>query len=270
MKRSNQTHAMINSDNPLYKLARIMSAGGHNSTATALRLLAHAGYSSLDQVDSTSNWVLLSVPGIGTRRLAEVRRLTMPDWIPPSLQAIQAVHWFLSAAEFALRYWSLDTLISLLRGCAPTKDTEGSPEKQLVLDVFSQATSRALGYCPSHELIRILELTRTGHHPSCAPQDPGPCHSREVQIEENPNEQHGESRTDTSRAEASQDDILAESDRYAYSPRKRREIVEHYRAVRDTGLIEHKDHWAQSNYNITGRTLLNYEREFPEAEEKIP
>ena len=85
-----------------------------------------------------------------------------------------------------------------------------------------------------------------------------------------PDEQQGESGPETSRAEPGQDDAAVESDRYAYSPRKRREIVQHYRAVRDSGLIENKDRWAQSNYNITGRTLLNYEREFPEEEQRIP
>jgi hypothetical protein len=260
----------VRGNNTLHELAQAMAAGGRHSTAAALRKLAYEGYATLEQVDRVSDWVLLTVRGIGMGRLGEVRRLTRSDWQPPSPQAIQAGKWFLSAAQFALRYWPLDSLTSLIRGSAPTK-VNGRPfEKQLALDAFSRATCRALTYCPSHELIRILELTRTGHHPSCAPQDPGLFHSREVQIEEIPNEQHGESCTDTPRAEASQDDILAESDRYAYSPRKRREIVEHYRAVRDRGLIEHKDHWAQSNYNITGRTLLNYEREFPEGEQRIP
>ena len=83
-----------------------------------------------------------------------------------------------------------------------------------------------------------------------------------------PDEQQGGSGPEKSRAESRQE-ATVESDRYAYSPRKRREIVQHYRAVRHSGLIENKDHWAHSNYHISGRTLLNYEREFPEEEQKI-
>lgn len=54
------------------------------------------------------------------------------------------------------------------------------------------------------------------------------------------------------------------SGHYAYSPNKRREIVEEYRKARDAHQITNKGAWAQSNHGISSRTLLNYEREFPE------
>jgi hypothetical protein len=81
-------------------------------------------------------------------------------------------------------------------------------------------------------------------------------------------QQPAELGAETFTIEPAQNETLADSDRYAYSPRKRREIVQHYRDVRDSGLIENKDRWAQSNYHISGRTLLNYAREFPEDQQK--
>jgi hypothetical protein len=179
---------------------------------------------------------------------------------------MQAANWYLSAAQFALRYWSSDTLASFIHGPAPAVATQGRGERRLALDVFLQATSRAQGYCPPQELVEMLRLASNGHHPGCASQDPDLDHDSGVHVEPRADEQQRESGTETSRAELGWDNTAAESDRYAYSPRQRREIVQHYRAVRASGLIENKDRWAHSNYNITGRTLLNYEREFPEAE----
>ena len=200
------------------------------------------------------------------KRLGAIRRLTSSDWQPPSRHAIQAANWYLSAARFALHYWLPDTLASFIRGSAPAVANHGRGEKRLALDVFLQATNRAQSYCPSQELIEMLRLARNGHHPGCAGQDLELHHDSGVEVEPSPDEQQRESGPETSRAEPGWDDTAAESDRYAYSPRKRREIVQHYRAVRECGLIENKDRWAHSNYNITGRTLLNYEREFPEPE----
>lgn len=55
------------------------------------------------------------------------------------------------------------------------------------------------------------------------------------------------------------------SDHYTYpDPDKRRAIVSHYRRDKAMGSVANKDAWAQVNYMISGRTLLNYEREFPE------
>ena len=112
----------------------------------------------------------------------------------------------------------------------------------------------------------MLHPTGNGLHPSYIPQYAEPRNGMQAQSEVMGSERQRELGTETPGPEPSQDDPLTESDRYAFSPRKRRKIVEHYRAVRDSGVIENKNRWAQSNYNITGRTLLNYEREFAEEE----
>ena len=57
-----------NEGNKLTELARAMAAGGHHSTAVALRTLAREGYATLRQVDSTPDWILLSIRGIGVGR----------------------------------------------------------------------------------------------------------------------------------------------------------------------------------------------------------
>ena len=267
-RKSTLMHARTHGENLLYELAQTLAAGNDHSTAIALRKLVQAGHTTLQQVDGVSDWILLSIPGIGVKRLGAVRRLTRSDWQPPSRHAVQAAQWYLSAAQFALRYWLPDTLASFIQGSAPAAATQGPVEKRLALDVFLQATNRAQSYCPPQELIEMLQLARNGHRPSRAHQDPELHHDSGVQVELIPDEQQRESGPETPRTETGRDDAAPESDRYAYSPRKRREIVQHYRAVRDTGLIENKDRWAHSNHNITGRTLLNYEREFPEAEQK--
>lgn len=51
---------------------------------------------------------------------------------------------------------------------------------------------------------------------------------------------------------------------YAFpDPVERQAIVSHYRTEAAKGRIKNKEAWAQTNYNITRRTLLNYEKEFP-------
>ena len=77
--------------NILYELAHTMAAGGNYSVATALRRLVRAGYSSLTEVEGASDWALLSISGMGPRRLQAVRRLTRPDWQPPAPQALKAL-----------------------------------------------------------------------------------------------------------------------------------------------------------------------------------
>ena len=47
------------------------------------------------------------------------------------------------------------------------------------------------------------------------------------------------------------------------------EIVQHYRLDRINGEVRNKDQWARRNYQISSRTLFNYEREFPQAEEWV-
>jgi hypothetical protein len=46
--------------------------------------------------------------------------------------------------------------------------------------------------------------------------------------------------------------------------------VEHYRDARGKGQIVNKDRWAQTNYRISSKTLLSYEREFQDQRQAIP
>jgi hypothetical protein len=60
-------------------------------------------------------------------------------------------------------------------------------------------------------------------------------------------------------------DRRVQSDHYAYpDPKKRLEIVKKYREAKKRGEIKNKNTWAECHYGISGRTLLEYEREFPE------
>jgi hypothetical protein len=55
-----------------------------------------------------------------------------------------------------------------------------------------------------------------------------------------------------------------DSGHYVHPHQKRKDIVNHYREERRD--IKDKDAWAKVKYQISGRTLLNYEKEFPESE----
>lgn len=56
-----------------------------------------------------------------------------------------------------------------------------------------------------------------------------------------------------------------DSDHFAHRLNERREIVREYRKARAAGKITpNKNGWAQVHHQITGKTLLRYEREFPE------
>jgi hypothetical protein len=57
-----------------------------------------------------------------------------------------------------------------------------------------------------------------------------------------------------------------ETDHWAYKRAKRKQIVTEYRAARQRGEVANKGGWA-SKHGITGRTLLKYEKEFPEETE---
>jgi hypothetical protein len=59
---------------------------------------------------------------------------------------------------------------------------------------------------------------------------------------------------------------MKDSNHFAYPRSKRLEIVRHYRLDRVQGEVRNKDHWARTNYQIGGRTLSNYECEFPETD----
>lgn len=54
------------------------------------------------------------------------------------------------------------------------------------------------------------------------------------------------------------------SGKFAYDYEKRREIVQQYWEARQRGQITNKDAWANTHHDISGKTLDNYIREFPE------
>jgi hypothetical protein len=261
-------HIKANGDNALYELARTMTTSGHHSVATALRKLAQAGYTSLEQVEGTSDWILLSIPGIGTKRLGEVRRLSRSDWQPPSSQAIHAADRFLSAAQFALRYWPLELLISLIRGCAPAKAAGGPIEKQLALDVFSVATRKAQRHCEPSELIQTLWQAGSGHGENMHLFHK-PFASSDTQSGALESGQFGTFALDLSIVLPEEDYAGRDSDHFAHPRQKRIEIVRRYWIARDKREIKNKDAWARSHYQISGKTLLEYEREFQDQRQAI-
>ena len=250
-----------NGDSALHELARAMTASGCHSTAMTLRKLASEGYTTLEQVDSASDWVLLSIRGIGARRLSEVRRLTRTDWQPPSPQVIQAANWFLSAAQFALRYWPLQTLASLIRGSEPRSADVGPIDKRLAIDVFSHAVRQALRHCDAEELIQALRQENGGPG-ECAHQTLEVASGAAVAVDEAVTTQPSPPVSELSMTPSDGAGAAEDSDRFAHPRHKRIEIVEDYWAARDRGLVQNKDSWARSHYHISGKTLLSYEREF--------
>lgn len=58
-----------------------------------------------------------------------------------------------------------------------------------------------------------------------------------------------------------------DSGHFHYPPEMRRQIVLHYRKDKALGRVAMKEQWAQNHYNMTGRTLLSYEKEFPPERE---
>jgi hypothetical protein len=261
-------HENSTGDNMLNELARTMTASGRHSTAIALRKLAQAGYTSLEQVDNTSDWVLLAIPGIREGRLGEVRRLCRPDWQPPSAQAIRAASWFLSAARLALRHWPPETLASVLRGSGAVPCNGESVDKRLALDILTHAAEHAQRYCKAEELIEAVWQTA-----GVEPHDTDlACASSTITTErvEVPETRWGEIQSPVPAFTAPLDgDTDQESDHFAHPRSKRIEIVQKYWLAREKREIQNKDAWARSHYQITGKTLLSYEREFQEHREAI-
>jgi hypothetical protein len=146
-------------ENLLWELAETMTSQDNYSVGVALRKLVQAGYSTLEQVDATSDWVLLATPGIGIGRLAAVRRLVRPDWQRPTADALKAAESFLSAARFALRFWPVEALEPLVEGSAPQSTDDRPVEKRLAMELFSQATRKAMRYCGVEELLQALQQT---------------------------------------------------------------------------------------------------------------
>jgi hypothetical protein len=152
---------MCAKDNVLYELAETMAIADGLSTAVALRKLAQAGYGSLDEVDSASDWILLSIPGLGVGRLGAVRQLTRPDWQPPSPQAIKAADRFLLAARLALCSWPVEALLGVVQGSPPAASADQPADKRLALELMSEATYSALCHCSTGELVETLR--QLGH-----------------------------------------------------------------------------------------------------------
>jgi hypothetical protein len=257
-------HARTHADNLLYELAQTLAAGNDHSTAIALRKLVQAGYTTLQQVDGVSDWILLSIPGLGVKRLGAVRRLTSPDWQPPSPYAIQVTGWYLSAVRFALRLWSPDTLASVIRGSRPGISAAQPVEAHLALDVFARAASEALGYCDAQELLQTFHQVSNGYSRDACLVPVTPSGS-DAQPKASGNGHGPTSAASAPPTPSSESGYDGESDHYAYPRQKRRKIVRHFRMARNRGEVQNKEGWAQANYNISGRTLFNYEREFPET-----
>jgi len=148
--------------NVLYELAQTMAGQDNYPTAIALRKVAQAGYTTLEQVDGVSDWVLLAIPGIGIGRLGAVRRLVRPDWQSPSPKALKAAERFLSAARFARRFWPIEALEALVQSSTLPSTDDGPVEKRLALELFSQATRQALPNCDAEELLQALRQGSVG------------------------------------------------------------------------------------------------------------
>jgi hypothetical protein len=54
-----------------------------------------------------------------------------------------------------------------------------------------------------------------------------------------------------------------DSGHYHYPAEQRKKIVAEYREAKAKGEARNKDTWARVNYMISGRTLYNYQEEFP-------
>jgi len=226
----------------LYGLAEALAIVDELSTAVALRKLAQAGYDNLDEVDNASDWILLSIPGLGVGRLGAVRKLTRPDWQPPSTQAIKAIDRFLLAARLALRLWPVEALLTVVQGSSLSGTADKPADERLALELLSEATYSALCHCSTGELIETLRQLGQDR----------PVEARHVDA---PVEQAPATRPET--------------DHFSYPYRKRQQIVEHYRDARSKGQIVNKDRWAQTNYRITSKTLLSYEREFQDHRQTV-
>ena len=250
----------------LYELAQNMVRDGEHTLAVALRKLAQLGYASLEQVDRTSDWVLLAIPGMGVERLRAVRRLTRADWRPPSPAALKAADRFVASARFALRFWSQDTLSSQI-DCESMPGTNSSYEARLAMSLFAKSSRLVLRHCEPEELVQVL-----GGLAACAQGNTPPginsC-GTPMEVDAMPDDLDDSPKNGAlllTRGSGRR----SETDHFAYSREKRYAIVQHYRAARDRGKVRNKEAWAHERYNISSRTLLTYEREFPEGTESIP
>jgi hypothetical protein len=252
-------------NNLLCELARTMDNRQNYTTAVALRKLAHAGYATLEEVDAASDWVLLAAPDISLRRLELVRRLVRPDWRPPSPQATAAVERFLTAGRFAVRFWPVEILHSVIHGSTRWPACDRPADKRLSMEIFSVACRRALKHCSAETLVQMTLELAGQHLPSraltCLPPTCSDSQSKTVPL-------HHTDRPAprTPVEETSAREVGGDNGHYAFPREERFEIVRRYRAARDAGKVQNKHGWAEANYQISGKTLLTYEREFAEAE----
>jgi hypothetical protein len=263
-RKSTLMHTRTHGENLLYELARTLAAGNDHSTAIALRKLVQAGYTTLQQVDVVPDYILLSIPGMGVKRLRAVRRLIRPDWQPPSRHAVQISKWYLSAVRFALCFWPPDTLASVVRGSGPAIEATQPLEARLALDVFTRAASEALRYSDAQELLQPLQEARNGHSRDnwLVAVPPGDV---DVQPEVGSRGQGLPSSSNVDPPPYRENGCPEESDHYAYPRQRRLEIVRRYRKARNQGEVKNKEAWAQANYGISVRTLRRYELEYPET-----
>ena len=256
MRPETKTHNRM-----LYELAQTIAANGNPSAAAALRKTAQAGYTNLDEIESTPDWILLSTPGIGIGRLTALRGLTRTNWEPPSPRAAKAATRFLSAAQFALRFWPREVLVAVIRGGTPVSTNGHSYESRLAKDLFSQAARKALRYCDLNELAEMLCAASQGHH-ARTHHECDMLSQPNVHIQTPQMECRAAPNSSPSVESCEENAAYAENDHFAYPCQERLRIVRHYWAARENREIANKDQWARANYQISGRTLLSYEREF--------
>ena len=132
-----------NNGDLLYELAMALPPEERHLTAMALRCLARHGFTSLAEVEAATDSELLAIGGIGLGRLAALRRLTQPDWQLPSRRAMRTARWLFSAAQLALRFWSIEQLEAALTGAAPATTKNESIETRLSMAAFAGAVREA-------------------------------------------------------------------------------------------------------------------------------
>ena len=246
--------------NVLYELAQTMATDGEHSAAVALRKLAQAGYTNLDEVDNASDWTLLSIPGLGVGRLGAIRQLTRSTWHSPSRRAVKVVSRFIAAARLAVRFWPRETLVSLLQGSILVGSSGQPYERRLALECFSRAAHQALNHCPPDDLVKIVQAIQNGRQHSHV-ESPSAVDAQATSHEPPDREM---TNSVAFKAASPKGSEARETDHFAYPENERRDIVQQYRAARERGEVQNKERWARANYNISARTLLNYEHEFRE------
>jgi hypothetical protein len=251
--------------NALYELAETMAALDCQAAAIALRKLAQAGYISLEEADDAPDWVLLSIPGMGVGRLRALRHLTRPNWQPPTAQAIKVVARFLSAARSAMRYWPVEALEPLIRGAAPNGVQCRPFDSRLAVELFAKAAARARCHCTDEELVQVLRHVQNGHQ-KCVCDGSGSVPLLGAQMDTSEDGRIQSTKPGDLQETSGNGSPARETDHFAYPRTERLKIVLCYRSACGSGTLENKDQWAQSNYGISGRTLLRYEREFSAGE----